>query len=95
MGADLPLVAGAKVELGTQPGAGGSESMERSYDPFWTNALAFLDYLTERNLIQPQIDEAKLGQFVLVRGTLSVLDFSLIQERLELGHSSAPRSVDE
>lgn len=79
VGADLPLLAGAKLEVEREPKEGGSESFGRSYDPFWTNALTFLDVLEERRLIRPQIEEASLGQFVLVRGWLSVLDLAMFK----------------
>ena len=80
MGADIPLLAGAKLEVGREPGEAGSETLERSYDPFWTNALTFLDVLTERQLIRPQIEEATFGQFVLVRGWLSILDLAMLKQ---------------
>jgi len=80
IGGEMPLLGGATLEVAREPGEGGSESFERSYDPFWTNALAFLDFLTERALVQPQIEEANLGQFVLVRGHLTVLDLAMFQK---------------
>lgn len=79
VGGEVPLLAGGKIDLERQPVAGGSETLERSYDPFWTNALTFLDFLEERRLIRPQIEEAALGQFVLVRGWLSVLDLAMFK----------------
>ncbi len=84
VGAELPLLAGAKLDVERQPGEGGSESFERSYDPFWTNALTFLDMLAERRLIQPQIEEAALGQFILVKGWLSVLDLAMFKNAWSL-----------
>lgn len=83
-GADLPMLAGAKVELERQPGESGSETLERSYDPFWTNARTFLDYLDERSLIQPQLEEATFGQFVLARGRLTVLDLAMFKDAWKL-----------
>ena len=85
VGGELPLLAGAKIELERQPGESGSETMERSYDPFWTNALAFLDFIAERRLIQPNIEEAALGQFVLARGRLGISDLTMFKDAWALG----------
>ena len=53
------------------------ESFERTYDPLWTNALALLDMLDERNLIQDGLAAARIGQFVKVTGALGVTDLTL------------------
>lgn len=57
---------------------------QRVYDPFWTNALSFLDYLTEKSLIQREIDEAGIGQFVLVPGILEITDHKFMKQAWEL-----------
>ena len=80
VGGEVPLLAGAKVDVERQPSEAGSETLERSYDPFWANALTFLDLLAERNLIKPQIDDAALGQFVLMRGRLMILDLTMFKD---------------
>jgi hypothetical protein len=67
----------ASVERG--PGEGGSEASERVYDPLWANARTLLDYLFERNMIQRDIWEARLGQFVLVEGRLVILDVAMLK----------------
>lgn len=61
------------------PSDEGSEASERSYDPLWANARAFLDFLSERDLIQRDLTTARLGQFVLISGSLVVLDLTLIK----------------
>ena len=53
---------------------------QRVYDPLWANALVFLDYLSERNLIQRDISGAHMGQFVLCSGNLSITDLSLMDK---------------
>jgi len=53
------------------------ESLERTYDPLWTNALALLDMLSERNMIQDGLSAARIGQFVRISGTLTVTDLTL------------------
>lgn len=59
-------------------GSGGSEAMERTYDPLWANALALLDYLDGRGLVQRDLTAARLGQFVIASGKLSVLDATML-----------------
>lgn len=80
VGGDVALFGGGKVEFEVSPGEVGSQTLERVYDPYWTNALTFLDFLEEKNLIQPQIESAGLGQFVLARGRLTMLDLTIFKE---------------
>ncbi|UTW52048.1 hypothetical protein KFF05_01240 [bacterium SCSIO 12827] len=69
--------AGLDIERG--PSASGSESSERVYDPLWTNARTLLDYLAEYNLIKRNIEEARIGQFVLATGELEVKNLSMLR----------------
>jgi hypothetical protein len=80
VGGDVPLIGGGNVEFELGPGEVGSQTLERVYDPFWTNARLFLDVLTERNIIQRDLDEANIGQFVLVTGYLSIQDLAMFKE---------------
>jgi hypothetical protein len=89
IGGTVPVpgsVDGAEGSLtfGRDPSVAGSESQARVYDPLWTNALALLDYLDERTLIQRDIANARIGQFVLVTGGLTFLDLRLLNEILEV-----------
>lgn len=63
------------------PGETGSEESELVFDPLWTNALTFLDYLDDRDIIAPDIVSAGIGRFVLFTGALMVLD-TAFQQRL-------------
>lgn len=56
------------------------DAAERTYDPLWRNATALLDYLSERNLINRKIENARIGQFVLVTGTLAAFDIGMLRE---------------
>lgn len=56
------------------------DSAERTYDPLWTNARLFLDYLEERELIQRDLTTARIGEFVLVTGGLAVFDLSILKQ---------------
>jgi hypothetical protein len=61
-----------------------SRENARTYDPLWTNALAFLDYLSERELIQRDITGARIGQFLLVKGRLAITDLAMVRRSMEL-----------
>ena len=56
------------------------KQISRSYDPRWANALAFLDYLEERALLNRNVSEAPIGQIVLHKGELSIFDLSILQK---------------
>lgn len=77
------LVAGtggsATAGYEVSPDSHGTESSERVYDPLWTNSLTFLDYLDEANLIQRAIENGRIGQFVLAKGSLTVMDLTLFK----------------
>lgn len=78
-GGNTPL-GGGNIELEIGPSEAGSESLVRVYDPYWANALQFLDVLEERGMIQRNLDEATIGQFVLVTGFLSIQDLGMMKE---------------
>lgn len=80
VGAQAAVIGGGNLEFEIGPGETGSQTLERAYDPFWTNALTFLDFLEERQLIQPDIEQAALGQFVLTRGRLTILDLTMFKD---------------
>lgn len=71
--------AQGNASFGVTTEAGGSETSERFYDPLWTNARALLDYLHEHGLLNEDMDKATLGQFVLVKGSVILLDLGLLR----------------
>ncbi|MDP4574662.1 hypothetical protein Q9K02_05860 [Qipengyuania sp. G39] len=73
-------VGGGNLELEIGPGEAGSESLVRVYDPFWANALQFLDVLDQRGMIQRDLEAANVGQFVLVSGFLSIQDLGMMKD---------------
>ncbi len=76
----IALLGGLGGSVTRRTGISGSESSERSYDPFWTNARALLDFLEERRLVSRQLDQtSRLGQFVVTSGKLIVSDMSLLK----------------
>jgi hypothetical protein len=80
VGGEAPLLGGAKVEFELSPSEVGSENLEKVYDPFWANARQFYNVLTEKCLIQRDLDRASIGQFVLVSGYLSIQDLAMFKE---------------
>ena len=55
-----------------------NQALTTTYDPLWQNALALLDYLYQRKLIQRDVAQAKIGQFVLIQGDLDVVDLGTL-----------------
>ena len=82
-GATLAGTGGSgNIGFKRSPSEQGSEASERVYDPLWTNARAFMDYLEERNMIERDLASAHMGQFVLASGELEVRDLKLIQKAM-------------
>lgn len=73
-------VAGGKLQAGKEIALEMVEGYARVFDPYWANARAFLDYLSQNEMIQRDLTSAELGQFVLVKGYLSVLDLVMFKE---------------
>lgn len=73
-----PEGAEGALEFGRNPGQMGSESLARAYDPLWSNALSLLDFLDERALIKKDLGSARIGQFIIAKGTLSIIDFATV-----------------
>lgn len=78
-GGSLPGVGSLNVSAERGPEKGGFTASERVYDPLWVNAREILDYLTVRDMIQRDLAKASIGQFVLVSGTLLVLDMPVLK----------------
>lgn len=80
---NVGLVAGSlkgSVETGIEM----AEGYSRVFDPYWANARAFLDYLSERGMLQRDIGATRIGQFVLVKGWLSILDLVMLKDAWKL-----------
>lgn len=54
------------------------DDMMRVYDPMWANARALLDLLDERGMIQRRLSTARMGQIVLIKGTLGIYDLGIM-----------------
>jgi len=77
-------VGKAGTEKDVTTGSQESDSAERTYDPLWTNARTFLNYLHERNMIVRDLTQARIGQFVLVTGSLAAFDLGVLKEAWKL-----------
>ena len=66
--------AGASLQEATSQVA--KEAIERTYDPFWINAIALVDMLDERGLISDGLSNARIGQIVRVSGEITMTDMS-------------------
>lgn len=75
----VPGVASASMSGEDSEQEQEQESSERSYDPLWTNACVFIDYLEKNHLVHRDLKRARIGQFILVSGELSVLNVSLLK----------------
>lgn len=73
------VVARGGASFEDQRNAVEREGLERTYDPLWANALTFLDMLDERGMIQRAVQSARIGQFVLIRGSLMLLDMGAMK----------------
>lgn len=80
----IPGVAGGTHKQMQETSLAAAESSVRVYDPLWSNARAFLDHLSENELIRRNIDGANIGQFVLATGFLSIQDLAMFKEAWKL-----------
>lgn len=85
------VLAKAEGALEVTSGDDERDTAERTYDPLWTNARMLLDYLAEHGLVQQDVFMARLGQFVLAKGTLIVLDAAML--KAAWGKSSVKKIV--
>lgn len=76
----VPLTAQAKGNFNQETSSTGGQDNRRTYDPTWANVLEFLDQLSERNLLQRDLDKAGVGQFVLASGSLDVTDLQIFEK---------------
>lgn len=75
----IPGLVEGKISRIEEATSATAQGYERVFDPLWTNARAFLDHLSENDLIQTDITEATMGQFVLVRGSLIISDLQMMR----------------
>ena len=79
-----PKVLGGGTETGESAGTSTKEASTRVYDPYWSNARAFLDHLSSNGLIHLDVTTAPMGGFVLISGGLNVIDLGMLKEAWKL-----------
>lgn len=84
-------VASGKIQGSTEIATEMNESYESVFDPLWSNARAFLDNLSEHNLLSRSLEQANIGQFVLAKGYLGIRDLAMFKEAWKL--SSVQKKV--
>jgi len=67
-----------KWERGKSPVEEESESSARTYDPLWINALSLLDHLYEHELLSRDDHSLRIGQFVLLSGTIRMVNMKVL-----------------
>lgn len=82
--AGIPAVAKFGALSEEQVLEGANDSTTRTYDPLWANALALLDYLSSRDLIQTDVTKGRIGEFVLCNGRMTILDLTMLKKLWEL-----------
>lgn len=82
--ADFLGLGDGEASLERGPRAGGFETAERIYDPLWTNACTLLDFLEERSMLQHDLTSARIDQFVLITGSLNILDLPMVKDIWEV-----------
>lgn len=76
----VPFVAGGDANLSTTNTHTSEREGQRTYDPVWANSLLLLEYLNDQKFIQRHLPNANMGQFVLVKGNLWVIDLGLMKD---------------
>lgn len=75
-----PSVLGGNRASGEDVAVGTRNTLQQIYDPYWANARALLNYLEQHGLLQRDLQTSALGQFVLAKGYLTVLDLAMWQK---------------
>lgn len=83
-GGGVPLIAQGKAVIDRSNLSEERDSAERTFDPLWANAIRFMDFAEERGLIKRDIETARIGQIVLIKGDLALFDFSVIRKAWDL-----------
>jgi hypothetical protein len=83
-GVDVPAIARGGVAIDGTVTDEERDAAERTFDPLWTNARTFLNFLTDREMIVRDLSQARIGQFVLASGSLAAFDLGILKETWKL-----------
>lgn len=73
-------VASGKTQFDSRILARHEQSISRTYDPRWMNAINFLDEAEGRSLLNREIETARIGELVLISGPLKITDFGALRD---------------
>lgn len=73
-------IASGKTQFESRFSAHNEQSMSRTYDPRWMNAINFLDEAEGRSLLNREIETARIGEIVLISGPLKITDFGALRD---------------
>jgi hypothetical protein len=57
--------------------------IEKHYDPQWIAPLSFLDEIQARGMLKPRITDARIGDLVILSGTLNMVDMRAFQKAFD------------
>ena len=75
----VPLIATGTASHEQDEAQHWDRGAQRTYDPLWANARAFLDYIAQADLVERDAAKAAIGQFVLISGQVFVLDTAILK----------------
>lgn len=76
----IPAIAEAGGGFQIAPYEKEEQNLEKTYDPLWIHAVNFLNYLANQKLLQKDLNQAHLGQFLEISGQLHLIDFETFKE---------------
>lgn len=56
------------------------QQSNKTYDTRWVNALAFLDYIDQRQLLRRDLTTSGIGDLVIFSGSLSLFDLGILKK---------------
>jgi hypothetical protein len=83
-GGEIPLILKGSGTLDNTVTDTETDAADRTYDPFWKKATRLLAWLRQHNLVEYDLAKAKISQFVIISGSLIVLDLSMLKSMREL-----------
>lgn len=70
--------------------------LEKHYDAQFTAPLIFLDEINSRNMLRANAETARIGDLLILSGTLNVVDIQAFQKAFEaMSSAGSPASIDK
>jgi len=80
----VPIILRGQAAVDRTSAREGRTSIEETYDPFWSNARRFLDFLTEGDYLIDDIQKARMGNIVKVSGALIFVDLMFLRRMTQV-----------